>query len=62
MVRRQERDRSRAEGRETDRGMAGRRVEMGREWGKESPGEEEAQGQGEGDGGEGDRGQPGTRC
>ena len=48
------------EGREQERGTAGRRQELVREWRKETPGEERAQGQGEGDGGEGGRGRPGT--
>ena len=48
------------EGREQERGTAGRKQELVREWRKESPGEERAQGQGEGDGGEGGRGRPGT--
>ena len=48
------------EGREQDRRTAGRKQELVREWRKETPGEERAQGQGEGDGGEGGRGRPGT--
>ena len=44
----QERDGSRTKAWEQDRGKVRTRGELGREWRKETPGEEQAQGQGEG--------------